>query len=135
MGFVGWALWNQKEIKLTQASEVQDDINRWTANQHLLNIVLSLIVAIVLGYLFKNYTDQVNPYVDAFTTTFSLAATYMVTKKVLENWLYWIVIDAVSIYLYSERGLYLSAVLFGIFTILAVIGFVSWKRKYERQLK
>ena len=81
-----------------------------------------------MGYLFSVYTDQANPYVDASTTVFSLVATFMVTKKVLENWVYWIIIDAVSVYLYFSRDLHLTAVLFVIFTLLAITGYVSWNK-------
>lgn len=123
MAFVGWIMW-----KNTQGTE--KDINTWTVTQHATNIFCSLIIALLLGYIFDIYTEQANPYIDAFTTIFSLAATYMVTQKVLENWLYWIIIDAVSIYLYASRGLELSAVLFFLFTAIAIWGYVSWRKQY-----
>ncbi|MDX2359635.1 MAG: nicotinamide riboside transporter PnuC [Crocinitomicaceae bacterium] len=145
MGVVGWVLWNNKTSgKPTQKSEdLLDDfptinkkgeITRWRVTTHVINIVISGVLTLLLGMAFSDYTDQENPFIDAFTTVFSLVATYMVIKKVLENWLYWIFIDAVSIYLYADRGLYLSAVLFAFFTVLAVIGYISWRRKYQSQL-
>jgi nicotinamide mononucleotide transporter len=86
-----------------------------------------------LGYIFDSYTNQENPYTDAFSTVFSLAATFMVTKKVLENWIYWIVIDAVCIYLFASRGLFLTSILFFFYTIIAVFGFVQWRRQFKLQ--
>ncbi len=74
-----------------------------------------------------------NPYADAFTTVFSLAATFMVTRKVLENWIYWIIIDIVSTYLFASRDLYLSSALFVLYTVIAVFGFFNWSRIYKQQ--
>jgi nicotinamide mononucleotide transporter len=127
MAVVGWLMWHKSQ-------GIQMDIKTWTRTQHAINIFCSLIMAALLGYIFDTYTGQQNPYIDAFTTCYSLAATYMVTKKVLENWLYWIIIDAVSIYLYATRGLELSALLFFVFTLLAVWGYFSWSKQFKNQL-
>lgn len=51
----------------------------------------------------------------------------MLAQKILENWLYWVVIDAVSIYIYIEKAFYLTAALFCLYTVLAVLGFFQWK--------
>ena len=126
MAIVGWLSWKKSELEKTT-------IVKWEINSHLLNITLSGALAFILGYFFDNYTDQANPYVDAFTTCYSLSATYMVTKKVLGNWIYWIIIDLVSIYLYAQRDYNLTAVQYGIFTIIAVFGFVAWRKEYKAQ--
>jgi nicotinamide mononucleotide transporter len=126
MAIVGWLNWKKSEND-------QLEIKKWKVNEHLLNIVISGIVAAVLGYLFDKFTNQANPYVDAFTTCYSLSATFMVTKKVLGNWIYWIVIDIVSIYLYAQRDYHLTAVQYGIFTIIAVFGFIAWWNQYKMQ--
>ena len=57
----------------------------------------------------------------------------MVAKKILENWLYWIVIDAVSIYIYIDRELYLTVLLFSIYLIMAALGYHQWKLSYNQQ--
>jgi len=108
-------------------------IKTWHFSAHFINIVVSGVVALTLGLIFDVFTDQKSPYMDAFTTVYSLAATFMVTQRVLENWIYWIVIDLVSIVLYSSRGLFLSSVLYLLFTILAVVGFISWYRQLKVQ--
>jgi len=122
MAVVGWLSWKKSELK-------DNTIVKWKMNNHLLNIAISGVLAFILGYLFKNYTNQANPYIDAFTTLYSLSATYMVAKKILENWIYWIVIDLVSIYLYAQRDYNLTAVQYGLFTILAVFGFFAWRKE------
>lgn len=126
MAIVGWISWNKEKLDNSK-------IKKWGANNHLLNIVISGIVAFILGFIFDNYTNQANPYIDAFTTCYSLSATFMVTRKILGNWIYWIIIDLVSIYLYAQRDYNLTAVQYGIFTILAVYGFMAWKNEYKQQ--
>lgn len=127
MAVVGWFSW-----KLSKADDVE--IKTWSFKNHVLNIVVSGFVALLLGFIFDHYTLQANPYVDAFTTCYSLSATFMVTRKIMGNWIYWIVIDLVSIYLYAQQDYYLTAVQYGIFTLLAIYGFMAWKKEYNRQL-
>lgn len=141
MAVVGWYSWRKDSLlSVTTKSDVLDvveapieEIKTWSLSKHGLNIVLSGMLAFLLGFMFDRYTDQANPYMDAFTTVFSLATTFMVTQKILENWIYWIIIDLVSIVLYYNRGLQLTAVLYGLFTILALAGFFAWYSKYQRQ--
>ena len=80
----------------------------------------------VIGYLLQKFSDARMPYLDAFTTVFSLIATWFMVTYVHENWLYWIVIDTVSIYLYMQRGLKLTAILFVVYTFLAINGYLTW---------
>lgn len=124
MAVLGFVLWN---------SATESKIITWKVKYHMLNVLISFILTLVLGYLFSSFTNQANPYVDAATTVFSLAATFMVTKQVLENWIYWIIIDTVSVYLYFSRGLHLTAVLFVLFTVLAIVGYFSWKKSLTTQ--
>ena len=126
MAIVGWVLWRKSNVDGAK-------IQRWSISNHAINILISGTLTLLLGFLFSKYTDQASPYVDAFTTCFSLTATYLVTKRVLGNWIYWIIIDIISIYLYAGRELYLSSVLYLLFTILAIIGFITWQRKFNVQ--
>ena len=125
MALVGWFSWKH--------SRSDSLIKTWTTNLHVRNILVSSLLAFIIGFLFDNFTQQVSPYVDAFTTCLSLSATYMVAQKILGNWLYWIIIDLVSIYLYAERDYYLTAVQYALFTLLAVYGFWVWQQEYKRQ--
>lgn len=127
MAVVGWLSW-------TKSVNDEQPIKIGSVKYHFINVVASGFVAVLLGYVFDEYTEQANPYVDAFTTCYSLLATFMVTKKILENWIYWIVIDIASIYLYAQRGFNLAAFQYGIFTILAIVGFVIWWKEYKKQV-
>jgi nicotinamide mononucleotide transporter len=127
MGIVGWITWK----RATQHNK--DKLITWSVKAHVLNGIISISCALLLGYLFKTYTHQFNPYTDAFTTVFSLSATYMVTKKLLENWVYWILIDSVAMCLFVSRDLYLTALLYLIYTIMAMIGLIRWTRLVKLQ--
>ena len=67
------------------------------------------------------------PFIDALTTWGAVVTTYMVAKKLLENWIYWFVIDSISIYLFVSRELYFTAFLFLVYLFIIVIGYRSWR--------
>jgi nicotinamide mononucleotide transporter len=128
MAVFGWWQWrNQSEQK------EQLLIHRWSLNQHLMAFGGIAVLTLVSGYMVDNHTSAALPYLDSFTTWGAVITTYMVTRKVLENWLYWIVIDGVSIFLYVDRGLYLTAMLFVLYVIIVVIGFMKWLPLYRAQ--
>lgn len=83
-------------------------------------------LTLVSGYLLRSLTKAAIPLVDSFTTVFSVFATLLMIYLIPENWVYWIVIDAVSIYLYLQRGLFLTAGLFLLYTAMAIMGLVHW---------
>ena len=107
-------------------------ITSWSAKQHLGLIGGTALLALAVGYGMANYTQTSFPYLDAATTCFAVLTTFMVAKKVLENWLYWIVIDLVSIYLYLQKGLMLTAALFVLYVVLAVFGYLQWRKALEQ---
>ena len=118
MAFYGYYNWNKNNGSL--------QIKQWAASKHLLLILLGAIFTFLMGFYFATYTTSKMPIVDSFTTIFSIIATYMVAKKILENWLYWIVIDVVSVYLYFSRDLHLTSLLFIAYTIIAIAGYFAW---------
>lgn len=126
MGIYGWVKWKADIDKKLP-------IKRWVPKKHLLNILLSSLLTFLLGFTMDTYTDQESPYIDSFTTIFSLAATFMVTQRVLENWVYWVVIDLAAAYLYASRGFYLTGVQYFMFSIIAGIAFYSWYVSYKNQ--
>ena len=118
MAFYGYYNWNKNNRRL--------QIKEWSIRKHLFLILLGAILSFLMGFYFATYTNSKMPIVDSFTTVFSIIATYMTVKKILENWLYWIVIDTVSVYLYATRELHLTSILFMIYTIIALTGYFSW---------
>ena len=78
--------------------------------------------------MLEKYTEAALPFMDALTTWGAIITTYMVAKKVLENWIYWFVIDSISIYIFLSRDLYLTSFLFFIYLFIIVLGYKSWDR-------
>ena len=107
-------------------------IHRWHWPQHVAALAVITGAALVSGYLLAANTEAALPYLDSFTTWGAVVTTFMVARKVLENWIYWFVIDGVSIFLYIDRGLYLTAALFVAYTVIVVFGFIAWRKVYLR---
>jgi nicotinamide mononucleotide transporter len=128
MAIYGWLQWQRGG-----ADKSGVKIIRWTARQHILGVAIILAASVTSGYLLSSNTAAKLPYLDSFTTWGSVFATIMVAQKVLENWLYWIVINSVSIYLYIDRGLDQTAAMFFLYLVLASIGFLTWKKAYDTQ--
>ena len=80
------------------------------------------------GYLMANFTDAAVPYGDAFTTVASLIAQWLMARKRLESWLFWIAVDVVAIGIYWHKSLYLTSGLYAIFLVLATIGLFEWRK-------
>lgn len=119
----GWITW----------SRTKDDnkLQRKPLKFHLGLISVSAFLSIVLGFIMQRFTNQAAPFVDASITLFSLFATYLVAQKVVENWWYWIVIDSICIPLFYSRGLYVTSILYVVYTIMAVVALIQWKRNFR----
>lgn len=128
MAIYGWYQWRQGGESSSGIA-----ISRWDPRQHLTAIAVILIATGISGYLLASSTDAVFPFLDSFTTWGSVLTTYMVARKVVENWIYWIVINSVSIFLFIDRELYQTAGLFCLYLILAVIGYIAWRKAYLKQ--
>ncbi len=89
----------------------------------------------IIGTLLARTTDAALPYMDAMTTSTSLVAQWMMTRKLLENWIIWVAVDVVYIGMYIYKSLYLTAVLYLVFLILSAMGYFQWKASLaSRQL-
>jgi nicotinamide mononucleotide transporter len=124
MALYGWWAWRQGGDGAPLA------ISSWRARQHVLAVGAVALLTLASGTWLTTHTAAAWPFLDSFTTWGAVLTTWMVARKVLENWLYWLVLDAVSIPLYVERGLVLTATLFAVYLVLAVIGFLAWHRHY-----
>jgi len=145
MAVYGYWAWQKNTSTNTQSQSVQSQnlqsqkdqptsslaIVSWQASWHLRACLILAVISLALGYVMANYTPAVFPYLDTFTTVFAVFATYLVVQKVLENWLYWLVIDFASIYLYVEKDLMPTAVLFMIYVVIAAYGYLKWQELYK----
>lgn len=123
MGIYGWQQWVKKRT-VDDTLKITD----WPWRRHILYLILGYILTFLLFLTLKTFTDARMPLLDSFTTIFSFIATWMTAKRVIENWIYWIAIDALSVYLYYSRGLEVYALLSVVYTIMAVYGFYNWNK-------
>jgi nicotinamide mononucleotide transporter len=95
-------------------------------------LVLVFVLAFLgIGYILVNYTDSNVPWWDSFTTALSIVGMWMLARKWLEQWISWILVDAVSCGLYIYKEVYFYAGLYGLYTIIAIFGYLEWKRKMK----
>ena len=134
MAVYGWYQWRRP----SQAREKNDSeltISTWPIRLHIVVITMIVLVSALSGYLLNKYTDARLPYIDSVTTWASIVTTFMVTRKILENWIYWFVIDGISIFLYLDRELYFTALLFAIYIVIIFFGWFSWQKSYKIQIE
>lgn len=123
MAIYGYVMWNKLD---------PERIKEWSAKKHLFIIFIGAIITFIIGFILTEYVeDSEQPLLDSLTTVFSVFASYMVAKKVLGNWLYWIVIDSLIIYLYYIQGEFILALQFLVYIIIAVYGYFSWIQRMK----
>jgi nicotinamide mononucleotide transporter len=130
MAVYGWYQWQHG-----QGPGHSLPVTCWRPVRHLVVIVSVVVATLISGRLLSDYSTAALPYADSFTTWGAIVATFMVARKILENWWYWFVIDSVSIYLYINRELYLTALLFAGYLMLIIIGYLSWRKDMHRALQ
>jgi nicotinamide mononucleotide transporter len=123
----GWWNWRSEEAR-SFISEHR------SLNWHGIAILACTLVALAWGYTAERWLGADLAYFDSATTTFAVFATWMLTQKIRANWLYWIVINLASIALYQTKGLYITSVLMMIYTVMAIVGWFSWKRDDDRHI-
>jgi nicotinamide mononucleotide transporter len=90
-----------------------------------------LVLWQIIGFILWKYTDSTIPYQDAFTAAGGMVATWMLARKILEQWLFWIVIDLMSVVLYVWQGLYATTILFVVYIVMANVGYRQWKKSWK----
>ena len=126
MAVYGWHTW-----KSGRSAERELPVVVWSRKVHFLALAIVIAVSLGSGFLLDTRTDAAFPYVDSLTSWGAVWATYLVARKVLENWWYWLVIDATMIFVFWAKGLELTAVLYFLYLLLIPIGLLSWTRSYR----
>ena len=106
-------------------------VTTWPVRAHTQAIVVIVAISLASGYLLSRFTHAEFSYIDSLTTWSAIWATFLVARKVLENWWYWLVIDIASIFIYWSRDLELTALLFVVYVIMIPFGLISWTRSYR----
>jgi len=108
-------------------------IRSWGGREHIVAAVLIAVATVLNGWLLAGHTDAAAPYTDSFVTWSSVVTTWMVARRVIENWLYWLVVDAVAAWLYFSQGLLVTTLLFVIYLYIVVRGYLAWRRELAQQ--
>jgi len=126
ISFYGWYMWLYGE----KLNDHKTQLSVSTISQNLLVILtsISIVLFFIIAWILLHFTNSDLPYWDSFTTSLSFVATWMLARKKIENWLIWIVVDAVSVGIYLYKELYPTAVLFLFLTLLAFVGYSKWKK-------
>jgi nicotinamide mononucleotide transporter len=124
MSVYGWFQWK----KITNGEVLS--ISRTNLKEKIIGLVLFLITAIICIYIYKffDYKLQLNNYLDIFTTSLFFTAMWYMAKKKIENWTLWIVGNTIAVYIFFDRQLYIIAIQYIIFTILAISAYIQWKK-------
>jgi nicotinamide mononucleotide transporter len=124
MSVYGWFQWK----KITNGEVLS--ISRTSEREKIIGLVLFLISGLicVLIYTFFDYKLQLNNYLDIFTTSLFFSAMWYMAKKKIENWTLWIVGNTFAVYIFFDRQLYIIAIQYIIFTILAISAYIEWKK-------
>ncbi|MFZ5951670.1 MAG: nicotinamide riboside transporter PnuC [Candidatus Rifleibacteriota bacterium] len=125
MQFYGWYFWLHGGRERDEAK-----VTTMNGNWQVASLLLSIAATLALGHFMATRTDASFPYADAFTTAFSLAAQWLMSRKKLESWFFWIAVDVVAIWVYYSKALHLTAGLYTAFLVMAIIGLLSWKKSW-----
>jgi nicotinamide mononucleotide transporter len=128
MAVYGYLQWRAGR---TETGELR--IASWTMAQHVGAAGAVFATAALNGWALATYTDAAAPYLDAFVTWGSVVTTWMVARRVIENWLYWLVVDSAAAYLYFSQGLLVTTALFLVYLAIVVRGYVVWRREQLSQ--
>ncbi len=125
ISFYGWATWTSAKKR----TGVKMPLGQIRGKKAFLAFVSFIVFFIVIGVVLDKFTDSPLPYWDALTTSGSVVATWMLTRKYIEHWVLWLAIDLISMALYIYKGLYPTAILFVIYSAMAVFGYLQWNRE------
>lgn len=129
--YVGMGIWGLYSWKFSKGKNKDLPISKMHWKEHLAVIAVGLLLTSIWGYIFSRFTDTALPYPDSFITAFSVLATFLTVRKKLENWLYWIVVDTLAIFLFASRGAALVAVVMGAYTFIATVGYFHWRNRWK----
>ncbi|RLD49520.1 MAG: nicotinamide riboside transporter PnuC [Bacteroidetes bacterium] len=124
MSIYGWYMWSRKD-----AEKYVLPISWCTKKDHMISAGMLVFFFVSLSYFLTNYTDSNVPIIDSTTTSIFIVGMWLMARKKIENWIYWIIGDIISIPLYFYKDLALTSIQFTVFLVLALLGYIEWRRK------
>lgn len=123
MSVYGWYNWTRKKDDVTTVRIT------WLSHKgNILALLLAAVAFILISYILVNYTDSTVPFIDSFTTAIFVVGMWLMARKNVENWIYWIIGDVICIPMFFYKGLVFTSFQYLVFLILAVMGFISWRK-------
>ncbi len=125
MSIYGWYYWAQKKD-----GQTLNNVSRTSIKEYYFILILGItsLISIYLVYNFYDKWDSWTAYVDTITTAIFFIAMYLMARRKVESWIFWIIGDLITIPLYFYKGLTISSIQYLIFLILAILGYISWKK-------
>jgi len=121
MAVYGFFLWKKQSSDNNSVN-----ISSRSFKFHATYILAGLVITVIIGFYLASIPETRYPYLDALVMVFSIMTTVLMARKVIENWLYWIVIDSFAIALYWQTGFYVTIVMFLVYLVLAMYGYNNW---------
>jgi nicotinamide mononucleotide transporter len=131
--YLGMAVYGYIDWRRGRAGADEVQIRSWTVNQHVMATLLVIIATLVNGWILATSTDSPAPYLDSFVAWGSVVTTWMVARRIIENWLYWVVVDGAAAWLHYNQGLLAMALLFVIYIGIVIRGYFVWRREQALQ--
>jgi nicotinamide mononucleotide transporter len=128
MSIYGWYYWSNKKNKETKKPITTNSTREW-----IWTFLILILSFLILYQILLHLTDSDVPLIDAITTAIFFVGMQLMAKKKIENWIAWIIGDFISIPLYFYKGLILTSFQFLIFFIIAIAGYISWKKSIHQQ--
>lgn len=129
MNIYGWYYWSKQKNNQTETRP----ISLITKNEILFSTAGIIIFTLALGFLLHKNTDASFPFIDSFCTACSLIAQIFLARKVLQNWLIWIFVDAIYVGVYFSKDLYATGLMYALYIVIATMGYLDWKKTYREQ--
>lgn len=123
LAIYGWINWSRKTLRPKQA------VTNISLGAFAIYFFIALILSVAFYYLLKNFTNSDVPFADSVLTPLGVVASVMAAKKQIENWIIWIAVDIAYVFLYVNKALIITAVLYGIITLLAVYAYFKWRKE------
>jgi nicotinamide mononucleotide transporter len=121
-GFYGWYGW------WLGKKHTESFVRRLSAKAIIIAIISTVSIAILTGWALSKFTGAYSPYIDALASSISLMANWLLAKRYLQNWFFWIVADMILIGLFWSKGLYLSSSIYLVFLLMCIKGFIDWNK-------
>ncbi|NLG74603.1 MAG: nicotinamide mononucleotide transporter [Xanthomonadaceae bacterium] len=132
--YLAMAIYGYLEWRRGRSESGEVLIRSWPFRMHALALGGIALATVVNGWLLAQSTDAVAPYVDSFVTWGSVVTTWMVARRLIENWLYWVVFDSVAAYLYFTQNLPATTLLFVLYVGIVIRGYVKWRKQQRLQV-